>query len=830
MRWLILLSLLGVLISALLITACQVKEITPGSFKIVSPANGATNVSLQPTIEIEDSSGVPTTYDVYLDGKLVGINLSGTSLKVEEKLPPDTYHTIRVVRKLLGKLDESSPDITFKTTRAPLKPWYAFPSNNYKFPIGSFLEWRAKDPDGDPVTFDVYIGDTPDNLEKVAENLKTSSYKPEGLSPGKTYYWKVVVKDDKGASVESDIYSFKAYKPDVYTGGPIAYVSGLTSLWIVNLSNAESMTSESFKNRTFNRGVAAKNDVLYVGRNTPEKGDEVLIYDLANLLDPVLKKQITTKVGEHSKIFDNYLIFHDEWGYNFTVYDITDSFNPKKLYEMNFSLPSDWGQRMAFDYKDGKFYILVSSRSSEKEGQFEFKIMDAQTGTMEYQKYDSGNYMYRGIAVVGNKMYILKTGVFEGPTYLEIFDISDSKNPLNLVDEVFISSDYYEKIFVYDENTLIIYGGSLSGYLFDVKSKTAKQWLASKNSIIHVIEKVGNIIVASLGWDGREGLAIYDKDLNEIASYDKHGYARNIIMVGKNIYVFDSDRWDLIIYDEDLNELKTFHLDGDIRDWQISGNTLYVLADKIYILDVSDPLNPPLDPAKAKSITFNNGRFIRVQDNFLFAFSNDGIMSIYDISDPKNPSLLSTMNLGMRINHVGVGKNMTIAGSWDEGYVMVDISDKNNPKIVKKINDEKFAGAAVSENYAYVFANKDSTDYLIIYDISNPSIPNEIGRVDSQMCFELEKAEIFENYLIAKSWCGYIKLYDTSNPANPTGIGEFQTYGWDSSFFIDSEKRVLYVAMGGCGVVKLNLSALPNIEILKSDDWFVAYDFAVVGE
>jgi hypothetical protein len=62
---------------------------------------------------------------------------------------------------------------------------------------------QATDPDGDTVTYDLYVDSQENPSTLIAENLSTTSFElTENLDFETQYYWKVVAKDDKEASTE----------------------------------------------------------------------------------------------------------------------------------------------------------------------------------------------------------------------------------------------------------------------------------------------------------------------------------------------------------------------------------------------------------------------------------------------------------------------------------------------------------------------------------------------------------------------------------------------------------------------------------------------------
>jgi hypothetical protein len=73
--------------------------------------------------------------------------------------------------------------------------------------IHTFLGWSCNDPDLDVLTYDIYLGTTqnPPHLESGVENI---FYFPDPLTDNSTYYWKVVARDDQGATTSGSVWQF----------------------------------------------------------------------------------------------------------------------------------------------------------------------------------------------------------------------------------------------------------------------------------------------------------------------------------------------------------------------------------------------------------------------------------------------------------------------------------------------------------------------------------------------------------------------------------------------------------------------------------------------
>ncbi len=71
------------------------------------------------------------------------------------------------------------------------------------------LQWSATDIDLDPLKYDVFFGKDKDALVLVAENIENTNFEVSLNTAQTTYFWKVIVKDNKGTAVTGPIWHFK---------------------------------------------------------------------------------------------------------------------------------------------------------------------------------------------------------------------------------------------------------------------------------------------------------------------------------------------------------------------------------------------------------------------------------------------------------------------------------------------------------------------------------------------------------------------------------------------------------------------------------------------
>jgi len=92
----------------------------------------------------------------------------------------------------------------------PHSPSTPFPSDkSTNVPVSVLLTWEGSDPDGDPLTYDIYLSSNSNPSSIVSTNQSSNSYQCNNLLGNTMYYWKVVAKDNHGNSNTSSVWSFR---------------------------------------------------------------------------------------------------------------------------------------------------------------------------------------------------------------------------------------------------------------------------------------------------------------------------------------------------------------------------------------------------------------------------------------------------------------------------------------------------------------------------------------------------------------------------------------------------------------------------------------------
>ena len=188
----------------------------PSDPKPIDGSNEIDYENTQLSWKCSDPDQDPLTYDLHFGLKdnmtVLASDLSNTSYNVTNLNFNSQYKWKVVAKDDHGNLTEG-PVWGFLTAQEQNDP-PTVPANptpkNAATGIGliTTLEWTCSDPDGDPVSYDIFLGksSTPDIL---ATNIDSKFYQVGVLEGYTYYYWKVIAKDNRGNATEGPVWRFR---------------------------------------------------------------------------------------------------------------------------------------------------------------------------------------------------------------------------------------------------------------------------------------------------------------------------------------------------------------------------------------------------------------------------------------------------------------------------------------------------------------------------------------------------------------------------------------------------------------------------------------------
>lgn len=196
-------------------------ELAPEIPIYIYPTNGANGVTTEPLLRWScvDQDSDKLRFDLYFssepDPPWIDTGLVEDQYQIQGLANATTYYWGVVAR------DESDnttlgPVWSFTTVenRASLPPSEPDPLDQASVvSLLPRLTWNCSDPDGDSLTYSVFLGPTTGPPE-VATDITEPSFTYSKLTDNITYYWRVVASDGYGHSVQGPLWRFKVS----YTG------------------------------------------------------------------------------------------------------------------------------------------------------------------------------------------------------------------------------------------------------------------------------------------------------------------------------------------------------------------------------------------------------------------------------------------------------------------------------------------------------------------------------------------------------------------------------------------------------------------------------------
>ncbi|MCZ4410289.1 kelch repeat-containing protein [Cryomorphaceae bacterium 1068] len=216
-------------------------DVTISVFDLLYVNDNTLNVSYTPSLVWEASTasdGAAITYSLLID-RVVDLDPDENPSTVVDSTITTTFFTITtpllmnneykwcvIARDENGNERKSSSVFSFTTGEEDNQPPNAFSLiSPVDFATSQSTDvqliWQtATDPEGDPITYDVYLGLSPNPFSIASSSQFPTGYFAMNLAESTNYYWYVVAKDDKGGLTVCNFeYTFATQDPPITIPG-----------------------------------------------------------------------------------------------------------------------------------------------------------------------------------------------------------------------------------------------------------------------------------------------------------------------------------------------------------------------------------------------------------------------------------------------------------------------------------------------------------------------------------------------------------------------------------------------------------------------------------
>ncbi|MEN3046364.1 MAG: hypothetical protein ABDH49_05225 [Candidatus Hydrothermales bacterium] len=225
---------------------------------------------------------------------------------------------------------------------------------------------------------------------------------------------------------------------------------------------------------------------------------------------------------------------------------------------------------------------------------------------------------------------------------------------------------------------------------------------------------------AFLGFDdiNRKGIWVYDiknlKNPKLITSDEGVSYVYDIssppqdthfLYLASGYFYYIEDLSGLPYY---LSFVKRYHPPGKVRGIYSDENYVYLACEQmgVVIFPALIPNVPDSEAIISWIDTPNNARDIFVKDNKIFVADGYGGLVIIEISDIKNPTVLSRISLPGYSQKIDGDGNMVYLACGSSGVIGVDIKNIMEPKVYAVYRTSYAYDLEINEEYIFV-ADRD---------------------------------------------------------------------------------------------------------------------------
>ncbi len=222
-----------------------------------------------------------------------------------------------------------------------------------------------------------------------------------------------------------------------------------------------------------------------------------------------------------------------------------------------------------------------------------------------------------------------------------------------------------------------------------------------------------------------------------------------------------------------------------------------------------------------KTHTYGDANDVIVDANYAYIAQGEVGLAIFDISNPKSPTLVTNQSVGLKGYSTKLIKknDMLYIAAGGSGFNMVNISDINNLQVSDQDVNGKLVNIHLMGDY---LINSLSETGILIANVESPIYIDYRGSTHTDgfvkgLTTTADQSKMF----VATGEMG-LSLYDISTFDDGYGVfpllNSVNLPGYAESVVLDESKQVAYIACGNAGLQVVDYSDNNNLKIIGSYD------------
>jgi hypothetical protein len=264
--------------------------------------------------------------------------------------------------------------------------------------------------------------------------------------------------------------------------------------------------------------------------------------------------------------------------------------------------------------------------------------------------------------------------------------------------------------------------------------------------------------------DGLRVIEIEQHASAQFLSEIEAGMAYDVAVFGD--YAYLAEYYDMAVVDVSNPTapftVGTVDVPGYATAIEVAGTYAFVASDGCGLV-VFDIVNPraPMQVA-VESLDGYEPR-LALCDGYAYLLDEGGSLDIVDVRNPHDPVRMGNLDTSFSQASVTVqGSHAYVASRYEEGLLVIDVSDRWQPEIVETVDG--VAGAVCASGTHLVVAGRP----LSVLDISNPAHPVLVGTVDQP--FLASDVAVADGIAYQAHYQG-VWVVDVRDPAAPVYLG-----------------------------------------------------------